>query len=337
MTLTRRTLLSLPVAVPLLNLAARVAVSDALYFPPPDSKGGWRTLQNSNEIRTRTGIDTDRLDEAFQYVQTTSQHGGLLVVRHGYLVYEKYFGRAHRDANPNMYSIGKMFTSAACGIMLSEHDQPLSRRTGAEGVHPGISARSLSPERPAYGRHSTRQLTHHDIGHPGCGLRRAGQETVATAGHLTAIVHGENVDLPYWISPDPVHDQVQDQDGSALHGKMWTAPGEGYLYSRDPHIASIVLRRVVGMELQEYLNQKLANRWDGADGGTQPIGPTEICRTLPAKAALLSIPPTHCASAICCSSRAVGRTGSWSRSHTLNSSAGRLPSIRILRLACNLK
>ena len=43
------------------------------------------------------------------------------MVRNGYLVYEKYFGRGNRETNPNMYSIGKMFTSAACGIMLSEH------------------------------------------------------------------------------------------------------------------------------------------------------------------------------------------------------------------------
>src|SRR6202020_339380 len=85
-----------------------------------------------------------------------------------------------------------------------------------------------------------------------------GRETIATAGHLTAIVHGENVELQNWVSPDPVHDQVEDQDGSALHGRMWTSPGEGYLYSRDPHIASIVLRGVVGMELQQYLDQKLA-------------------------------------------------------------------------------
>ncbi len=81
---------------------------------------------------------------------------------------------------------------------------------------------------------------------------------VPANGHLTAIVHGENVELPYWISPDPVRDQLQSQDGSALHGRMWTLPGEGYLYSRDPHIASIVLRRVVGMELEQYLRQKLA-------------------------------------------------------------------------------
>ncbi len=111
MALTRRTLLSLPIAVPFLNLAARAAPSEDLYFPPSDAQGGWRTLENASEIRTLTGIDKARLDEAFQYTQTSSQHGGLLVVRHGYLVYEKYFGRGNREANPNMYSIGKMFTS----------------------------------------------------------------------------------------------------------------------------------------------------------------------------------------------------------------------------------
>jgi CubicO group peptidase (beta-lactamase class C family) len=110
-----------------------------------------------------------------------------------------------------------------------------------------------------------------------------GRETTATAGHLTGIVHGENVSVPYWVSPDPVRDQVDSQDGSALHGTMWTGPGEGYMYGRDPHIASIVLRHVVGMELQEYIQQKLAEplewgRWGYAThrpGGDLPHTPGE--------------------------------------------------------------
>jgi CubicO group peptidase (beta-lactamase class C family) len=240
MTLTRRTLLSLPVAVPLLNLAARTAISDPLYFPPPDAKGGWRTLESAADIRSRTGIDTARLDEAFQYAQTTSQHGGLLVVRHGYLVYEKYFGRGHRDANPNMYSIGKMFTSVACGIMLSEHASRFP-----DGLAQKVFTQEYLPQ--AF-----------PLSDPRMAEIQLGNLLTMTSGIQPAIVHGENVELQNWVSPDPEHDQLQDQDGSALHGKMWTSPGEGYLYSRDPHIASIVLRRVVGMELQQYLQQKLA-------------------------------------------------------------------------------
>ena len=44
----------------------------------------------------------------------------LLVVRRGYLVFEKYFGRASRNANPDMASTGKAYTSIACGVMLGE-------------------------------------------------------------------------------------------------------------------------------------------------------------------------------------------------------------------------
>src|SRR5690242_11691923 len=67
------------------------------YFPPPDDKGGWRTLTDPAQIQKVAGLDKQKLDAAFDYVQTTSQHGGLLVVRHGYLVYERYFGRGNRE------------------------------------------------------------------------------------------------------------------------------------------------------------------------------------------------------------------------------------------------
>ena len=282
-TLTRRTLLSLPVALPFLNLAMHTATSEELYFPPSDAAGGWRSLETSSEVRSRTGIDKVRLDEAFQYTQTTSQHGGLLVVRHGYLVYEKYFGRGNREANPNMYSVGKMFTSVACGIMLSEHSGRFP-----DGLAQKVFTQQYLPEAfplsdPRMAAIQLGNLLTMTSGIQAAIYARPGMETVATAGHQTAIVKGENVDLPNWVSPDPVHDQLQDQDGSALHGRMWTAPGDGYLYSRDPHIASIVLRRVVGMELQEYLNQKLAQpmgwgRWGYAThrpGGNLPHTPGE--------------------------------------------------------------
>src|ERR1700716_2649550 len=90
------------------------------YFPPPDAKGGWRTLHEAGKTGKLAGIDTQKLDEAFQYVQQTSQHGGLLVVRHGWLAYERYFGRGNREALPELVSCGKGFTSIAVGIMLKE-------------------------------------------------------------------------------------------------------------------------------------------------------------------------------------------------------------------------
>lgn len=277
MTLNRRTLLTLPIALPFLDLPTRSAASETQYFPPPDVQGGWRSLDHPAEIRRVAGIDVDRLDQALQYTQTTSQHGGLLVLRHGYLVYEKYFGRASRDANPNMYSIGKMFTSAACGILLSERSD---RFPG--GLAQKVFTREYLPEAFPLDDPRMAEIKFGNLLTMTSGIQAA---HVAASGmprgpgYSIGIVHGENVNLPYWSPPDP----VTGQDASALHGKMWTSPGEGYLYSRDPHIASIVLRGVVGMELQEYLNEKLAKpmgwgRWGYAThdpGGTLPHTPGE--------------------------------------------------------------
>src|SRR5205807_7775476 len=94
------------------------------YFPPPDGQGGWRTLKDAAEVRKVAGMDLHRLDQAFEYASRSSQHGGLLVVRHGWLVYEKYYGKGNREANPAMASVGKAYTSIACRIVPHEnHDQ----------------------------------------------------------------------------------------------------------------------------------------------------------------------------------------------------------------------
>src|SRR5258708_35385594 len=110
-------------AVLLLALSQLALKSNEEYYPQPDSNSGWRSLTDPAKIRKKTGIDTQKLDEAFEYTKQTSQHGGLLVVRHGYLVYEKYFGRGNREALPELASCGKAFTTVATGIMLREkHD-----------------------------------------------------------------------------------------------------------------------------------------------------------------------------------------------------------------------
>ncbi|MFN9428649.1 MAG: serine hydrolase, partial [Acidobacteriota bacterium] len=103
--MTRRILLLM--ALPLLGAED--------YCPPPDAQGGWRRLATASSIARRAGMDLAKLDEAFAYAQGTAQHGGLLVVRHGYLLYEKYYGRGDREALPELASVGKAFTSAALG------------------------------------------------------------------------------------------------------------------------------------------------------------------------------------------------------------------------------
>ena len=61
------------------------------YFPPPDTQGGWRKPSGAAEARRLSGMDIAKLDEAFKHIQDSTKHGGLLVARNGWLVYEKYF------------------------------------------------------------------------------------------------------------------------------------------------------------------------------------------------------------------------------------------------------
>jgi len=213
------------------------------YFPPPDTQGGWRTLKDAAQIRQAAGMDLTRLDYAFDYASRSSQHGGLLVVRHGYLVYEKYYGKGNRDATPAMASVGKAYTSIACGIMLAEkHDQI------PDGLETKVFTEKYLPE--AFPLSDPRKA---DI----------------KLGHLLSMASGMhceggnpgfvNFEPSVKLEPIPRPAQRVDQDQSALQVPLWTDPGGGYSYtSQSPHVASIVLRRLVGMEMQQYIDEKLA-------------------------------------------------------------------------------
>src|ERR1700742_2836592 len=111
------------------------------YYPPADKDGGWRSLTDAKEIRRLAGMDLARLDQAFEFEKETSQHGGLVVVRHGYLVYEKYFGKGNREAHPDMASIGKAFTSVSSGIMLQEKRDQLP-----EGLETKVFTQKYLPQ-----------------------------------------------------------------------------------------------------------------------------------------------------------------------------------------------
>jgi CubicO group peptidase (beta-lactamase class C family) len=212
------------------------------YFPPPDSAGGWRTLTDAAKIRKLAGMELSRLDQAFEFEKETSQHGGLVVVRHGYLVYEKYFGKGNREAHPDMASIGKAFTSIASGIMLNEKRDQIP-----DGLETKVFTRKYLPEAFPLSDPSKADIKLGQLLSMSSGMHGEGGNP--------GIVNGTNQKL----EPIPPSATPQDQDQSALRTPMWTKPGGGYSYSSaSPHVASIVLRHLTGMEMQEYIQQKLA-------------------------------------------------------------------------------
>lgn len=222
--------------------AAPMASAADDYFPPPDSEGGWRTLKTAAEIRDKAGMDQRKLELAWNFTQRCSQNAGLLVVRRGYLVFENYVGRAHRNANPDMASTGKAYTSIACGIMLNEFRDKIP-----EGLDTKVFTEKYLPEAlplddPRKASISLGQLLCMSAGYWGEG------------GAPTGVVMGK----PTPLKPVPGQN-IRDLDMSSLRVPLWTDPGAGYSYSSPaPHIASMVLRRVTGMELQKYIDERLA-------------------------------------------------------------------------------
>ena len=225
-----------------LLFTARIAAQAADYFPPPDSEGGWRALSDAAQIRELAGMDLARLQQAFELTQRGTQNGGLLVVRHGYLVFEKYFGRASRNANPDMASTGKAFTSIACGIMLNEFRDKIP-----EGLDTKVFTEKYLPEAFPIDDPRKAEIT---LGHLLC--MTAGYN--GEGGAPTNVVRGV-------ASPGKAvaGQNIRDLDLSSLRVPLWTDPGAGYSYSSPaPHIASLVLRHVTGMELQDYIADRLA-------------------------------------------------------------------------------
>jgi CubicO group peptidase (beta-lactamase class C family) len=222
--------------------AALLAADSADYIPPADKDGGWRTLTDAGKVRKLAGMDLSRLDQAFEFEKETSRHGGLVVVRHGYLVYEKYFGKAHREAHPDMASIGKAFTSISSGIMLKEKRDRIPQGLETKVFTEVFLPQAMPLDDPAKADIKLGQLLSMSAGLHG-------------EGGNPGIVNGVNRPL----EPLPRPATPPDQDMGALRTPMWTKPGEGYSYaSASPHIASIVLRNLTGIEMQKYIQEKLA-------------------------------------------------------------------------------
>jgi CubicO group peptidase (beta-lactamase class C family) len=141
-----------------------------------------------------------------------------------------------------MASTGKAYTSIACGIMLHEFHDKIP-----EGLDTKVFTERYLPEAfplddPRKANITLGQLLCMTAGYNGEG------------GAPTGVVLGKAAPM----KPAPGQN-IRDLDKSSLRCPLWTDPGAGYSYSSpSPHVASIVLRHVSGMELQDYISERLA-------------------------------------------------------------------------------
>ncbi len=234
--------------------SAKSVGSNMEYFPPSDFLGGWRTISNHEDIKQLAGVDSEKLDSAFDFVRSTTRNGGLLVVRHGYLVYERYFGKGQRNAAPNLGSCGKSFTSIAIGILMDEYPHlfPL-----------GLEQKIFTPD-----YFPSKAFPLSDARMADIKLGQLLSFSAGIRGNNPVFVNGNPQEIDP-VGPDGWYALVDENALGFKEGKMgevpfstktlWCTPGGGYSYaSASIHNASIMLRHITGAELEEYIESHLA-------------------------------------------------------------------------------
>jgi CubicO group peptidase (beta-lactamase class C family) len=97
-------------------------------FPPSEDQGGWPSLlpkegspdaERKAQIRARTGVDWDKLEDAWNYNAAAGGATGMVVIRKGTIVGE-WYQKGDRTTDFNIYSSSKSYTSTAYGLILAD-------------------------------------------------------------------------------------------------------------------------------------------------------------------------------------------------------------------------
>jgi CubicO group peptidase (beta-lactamase class C family) len=108
------------------------------YFPPPESRGGWRKLETPDEIRKVAGMDPARLEELRDWLlQSDTRNFAAVVVRRGFIVLEVERGNSSRTDSRRVASVSK----AVCATVLA---------IASERSRQGLTPRRMSFDDPAF-------------------------------------------------------------------------------------------------------------------------------------------------------------------------------------------
>lgn len=260
------------------SVRAAEPVKLADYFPPPESKGGWRTLlpekghpdaAQKKTIREVAGVDWDKLSEAWEHNLRAEGPSMLLVIRRGHVVGEWYneewlktWGRAKA---PGFYSTTKAYISTAFGLLLDDSEK---------GKLPG--GRKLTLDTKVCNAEWLPQAL------PLSDPRKAD----ITLRHLLFATSGippEGLKIPAGVaarSKGPFEMALGHVEGSSW-AKLRAEPGTMFNYS-SPGVLHMILvfNHAAGMDLLPYLKDRLCDPigmenvgWGKTGGKGGAIGP----------------------------------------------------------------
>ncbi len=116
----------------------RQSTTSEIYFPPPESQGGWRTLTNADDLRRLGGMSPDKLAELKQWLLASDDRNfAAVVIRHGYIVLELERGNSAKTDSRRVASVSK----AICAIVLA---------IASEQSQLGLTPRKMRFDDPAF-------------------------------------------------------------------------------------------------------------------------------------------------------------------------------------------
>jgi CubicO group peptidase (beta-lactamase class C family) len=136
------------------------------YFPPPESKGGWRKLDRPDDIRRLGGMDPDKLSSLRQWLLDSDDRGfAAVVIRRGHIVLEVERGNSAVTDSRRVASVSKAVCATVLAIASERSRRGLTpkRMTFDDAAFQFIPwAQPLSDPRKA--RITVKQLLNHTSG-----------------------------------------------------------------------------------------------------------------------------------------------------------------------------
>ncbi len=216
-------------------LASPVRADEKLsdYFPPAESKGGWRTADA--DAAAKLGVDPNKLKEAWEYNAKSSEGAtGLLVIRKGTVVGEWYKECDAKKAF-NIYSSSKAYTSLAYGLLLAESEAGKLPGGKKLTLDTKVCNKEWLPEAPPLSDERKAKITVRNLLNMASGI---GSENLPTDKEPFEIALGKADMSPF--------------------AKLKGEPGEVFNYS-NAGVAHLVLlfKRASGIDLFPYLKERI--------------------------------------------------------------------------------
>src|SRR5262245_20938350 len=112
-----------------LSLAPGALAGSEDYFPPPESKGGWRKLETRDDLAGIGGVNPDKLGELKEWLlQSDDRNFAAIVVRHGYIVLEVERGNSARTDSRRVASVSKAVCATVLAIASEQSQKGLTPR-----------------------------------------------------------------------------------------------------------------------------------------------------------------------------------------------------------------